>query len=44
MFKLSPRLTELLKRIKPENAQPKDLVFKQENGRTYSSDMPSKLW
>ncbi|HAT14236.1 MAG TPA: hypothetical protein DD001_18220 [Microcoleaceae bacterium UBA10368] len=43
-FYLYPRLTELLKRIKPDDTKPKDLVFKQENGRTWNSERHGFLW
>jgi hypothetical protein len=43
-FFLYPRLTELLKRIQPDDTKLKDLVFKQENGRTYSSALQGALW
>lgn len=44
LFYLYPRLTELLKRIKPDDAKPNDLVFKQENGRTFNSDHHGHSW
>ncbi len=44
LFYFYPRLTALLERIKPDNAKGNDLVFKQENGRTYHSTYHSQLW
>jgi integrase len=43
-FYLYPRLTALLERIKPDDVKSKDLVFKQENGRTYSTGYHGNLW
>ncbi|MGE5657327.1 MAG: tyrosine-type recombinase/integrase [Actinomycetota bacterium] len=43
-FKLYPALIELLQRHKPEDAQPHDLVFKKENGSSYSSDAIGNHW
>lgn len=44
LFYLYPRLTALLERIKPDNAKGNDLVFKQENGRTFNNDRHGYSW
>lgn len=44
LFKIYPKLNDLLLRIKPADAQPTDLVFKQLNGNLFYSAALSKLW
>jgi len=44
IFKLYPKLRELLLRIKPDNAQPNDLVFTKLNGKTWNSNEVNKKW
>jgi integrase len=44
LFYLYPRLTALLERIKPDNAKGNELVFKQENGKTWNTDRHGVSW
>ncbi|MEG4323621.1 MULTISPECIES: tyrosine-type recombinase/integrase [unclassified Microcoleus] len=44
IFKLYPRLRDLLLRIKPADPKTNDLVFKQQKGQTYTSTRQSQLW
>ncbi len=44
LFYLYPRLTALLERIKPDDVKGNDLVFKQENGQTYSTSIHGNTW
>ncbi|MEG4989043.1 DUF3596 domain-containing protein [Microcoleus sp. BR0-C5] len=44
IFKMYPKLRELLLKIKTENAQPNDLVFSKLNGKTWDSPTIQKIW
>jgi len=44
MFKLYPKLVDLLTQIKPDISKGTDLVFKQQNGRSYNTDIHSYAW
>lgn len=44
LFKIYPKLNELLLRIKPENAKSTDLVFTQVNGKQWYIGQLAKLW
>jgi integrase len=44
LFKIYPKLNDLLLRIKPENAKPADLVFTQVNGKQWYIGQLAKLW
>jgi len=44
IFKIYPKLRELLLRIKPDTAQPNDLVFQNTQGNSYSSNTLDALW
>jgi integrase len=44
LFKIYPKLNDLLLRIKPENAKPTDLVFTKLNGKHWDSNAIAKLW
>lgn len=44
IFKLYPKLNDLLLRIKPPNAKPTDLVFTKLNGKSWDSSSAASLW
>ncbi|MEG4840062.1 hypothetical protein [Microcoleus sp. B9-D4] len=44
LFKIYPKLNDLLLRIKPDNAKPTDLVFTKLNGKHWDSNAIAKLW
>lgn len=44
IFKMYPKLSELLLRIKPDNAQPNDLVFTKLNGKSWDSNEVAPKW
>jgi len=44
IFKMYPKLRDFLLRIKPDNAQPNDLVFTKLNGTSWSSPVVGKIW
>ncbi|MCC3410121.1 MAG: hypothetical protein JGK17_32235 [Microcoleus sp. PH2017_10_PVI_O_A] len=44
LFKIYPKLNDLLMRIKPVDAKPTDLVFTKLNGKHWSSSSVADLW
>lgn len=44
LFKVYPKLRDLLLRIKPADAKPNDLVFRNTRGVAYSADSLSDVW
>ena len=44
IFKMYPKLRELLLKIKPENAQPNDLVFTKLNGKGWDTGNAYTIW
>ena len=44
IFKMYPELRDLLLRIKPDNAQPNDLVFTKLNGKSWETREINKKW
>jgi integrase len=44
IFKSYPKLDNLLLKIKPENANPTDLIFIQQNGNSWGVGQVGKLW
>ncbi|MEG4323149.1 MULTISPECIES: tyrosine-type recombinase/integrase [unclassified Microcoleus] len=44
LFKMYPKLRELLLRIKPENAKSTDLVFTNTEGNSYNSNNLDSIW
>ncbi|MEG4324713.1 tyrosine-type recombinase/integrase [Microcoleus sp. herbarium5] len=44
IFKIYPKLQNLLLKIKPVDAKPKDLIFKQQNGKAWYIGQFAKLW
>ena len=44
IFKMYPKLRELLLRIKPDDAQPNDLVFTKLNGKSWDSEGVNQNW
>jgi len=44
IFKMYPKLRDFLLRIKPDNAQPNDLVFTKLNGKTWNTSEVHQIW
>ena len=44
IFKMYPKLNDLLLRIKPVDAKPNDLVFTKLNGKSWDADAVHKKW
>ncbi|MEG4964882.1 MULTISPECIES: tyrosine-type recombinase/integrase [unclassified Microcoleus] len=44
IFKIYPKLENLLSRIKPVDAKPTDLILKQQNGKAWYIGQFAKLW
>jgi len=44
IFKMYPKLRDLLLRIKPDNAQPNDLVFTKLNGKSWETCVIGQNW
>jgi len=44
IFKMYPKLRDFLLRIKPDNAQPNDLVFTKLNGKSWNTGEIHKTW
>jgi len=44
IFKMYPKLRDLLLRIKPDTAQPNDLVFTKLNGKSWNTCGAGELW
>jgi len=44
IFKMYPKLRDFLLRIKPDNAQPNDLVFTKLNGKSWNTDEVGNVW
>jgi len=44
IFKMYPKLRDLLLRIKPDNAQPNDLVFTKLNGKSWNYNEAIEKW
>jgi len=44
IFKMYPKLRDLLLRIKPDTAQPNDLVFTKLNGKSWDSEGVNQNW